>query len=118
VVEDDPYTREALVKSLETLSYQVLAAGDGQEALDICQQAGEQVALVLSDLVMPGMGGIALFGALQERHPAIKLVALSGHPLEDPQDLYRHGVAYWLKKPVSLERLADVLRRALRGTQE
>jgi nitrogen-specific signal transduction histidine kinase/ActR/RegA family two-component response regulator len=118
VVEDDPYTREALVESLASLNYQVLAADNGQEALRVCEEEGDQIALVLSDVVMPEMGGIALFQALRSCAPDIKLVAVSGHPLEEAQDLQSAGVMAWLKKPVGLEELATVLHQALESEPE
>jgi len=113
VAEDDRATREALVESLELLNYQVLAAANGQEALAILERTPE-VALVLSDVVMPRMGGIALLQALRQRGLAARVVLLTGHPLEkELEDLRAQGVVDWLAKPPSLEQLAEVVARVL-----
>jgi CheY-like chemotaxis protein len=103
------------------LRYQVLTASNGREALDVL--AEHPVDLVLSDLVMPDMGGQALVHALRERRIPVRVVLLSGHPLnEELEDLLAQGAATdgplvvdWLRKPINLEQLGEVVQRALRG---
>ncbi|MEE8391814.1 MAG: ATP-binding protein [Anaerolineae bacterium] len=121
VVEDNAATRQALAESLELLDYQVLEASNGQQALTIFEQHTDkashdagQIALVLSDVVMPGMGGIALFHTLREKCPRVQMVLLTGHPMEDElENLRAQGLSGWLLKPPSLEQLAEVVARAL-----
>jgi len=115
VVEDNRATREALVDSLELLDYRGLAAADGREALAVMEQHGDEIALVLSDVVMPRMGGIALLHALRQRGLAVGVVMLTGHPLEERLgELQAQGLADWLPKPPSLERLTETVARALK----
>jgi PAS domain S-box-containing protein len=112
VVEDDPATRSALLDSLELLNYQGMTAVNGREALEILAQHNHDIALVLSDVVMPEMGGIALLHTIRKRGWEINVVLLTGHPLE--QKLERlEGLVAWLQKPPSLEQLADVIARGL-----
>ena len=123
VVEDDAAMREALVDSLELLNYRTLEAANGQEALAILErQACEvsedfqslEVALVLSDVVMPRMGGIALLQALKQSGMTVPVVLLTGHPLDkELEELRAQGMSGWLFKPPSLEQLAKVVARAL-----
>ena len=119
VVEDNAATRQALVDSLGLLNYRTLEAADGQEALAILERqisevSSPEIVLVLSDVVMPGMGGIALFHALRQRNLAVKVVLTTGHPLvEDMERLRTQGLSDWLPKPPSLEQLAEVVARAL-----
>jgi nitrogen-specific signal transduction histidine kinase/ActR/RegA family two-component response regulator len=114
VVEDSVSTRKAIVESLELLNYRVLEATNGQEALEVLEEHGEEIALVLSDVVMPGMGGIALLHALKERGLAVQVVMLTGHPLESElEDLRAQGMIDWLPKPPGLEQLAKMVARAL-----
>ena len=126
VVEDNAATREALVDSLELLNYRVLEAANGREALAIFEQQTSEVsedsrsleerriALVLSDVVMPEMGGQALLHALRQRDPTVKVMLLTGHPLEkELENLQAQGLSGWLLKPPSLEQLAQVLARVL-----
>jgi CheY-like chemotaxis protein len=118
VVEDNPVTRSAFVESLERLDYQVLEAENGQTALELYQQVGSDISLVLSDLVMPGMGGKELARVLQEKDPALPVIFLSGHPLgEMDEEMDEVKVVEWLQKPVDLEDLAQVVGRALIKSQ-
>ncbi len=116
MVEDDPITREALVDSLEVLNYGGLAAANGQQALQICQERGEDIALLLSDVVMPEMGGTALFQLVQQDYPSIRCVAITGHPLDEVIDAQLDDVVAWMQKPISLEQLAEVVERALQAS--
>ncbi len=121
VVEDDPVTRKALAESLEMLNYRVLTASNGEEALvTLAQSQSEDVRLVLSDIVMPDMGGLTLLRALHERDIDVGVVLLTGHPLENELQTLREqrGEASeklldWVLKPLSLEQLAEVVARVL-----
>ncbi|MBN1877146.1 MAG: PAS domain S-box protein, partial [Anaerolineae bacterium] len=114
VVEDNPVTRAAVLESLELLGYRTLEAVNGQEALDIFAKHRDEIALVLSDLVMPEMGGRILTYRLREIAPEMRVVVMSGHPLNQEQAaLHEAGVIAWLQKPPDLEQLAEVLARAL-----
>ena len=106
--------RKALVDSLELLGYRVLEAMNGQRALTMLEQCGEEVRLVVSDVVMPEMGGIALLHALRERKHEIGVVMLTGHMLgRELENLRAQGMIDWLHKPPQLEQLAKVVARAL-----
>jgi two-component system cell cycle sensor histidine kinase/response regulator CckA len=114
VVEDDAILRKVLVESLSTLNYQVLGATNGQEALVMLEQHGDEIDLLLSDMVMPIMGGKALLYALRERGLTIPVVMLTGHPLKkEMEELRAQGLTDWLPKPPELEELAEVITRAL-----
>ncbi len=114
VVEDNPVTRAAVVSALEMLQYRVLEAANGKEALDIVARHGAEIAVVLSDLVMPEMGGKALAATLRQRVPHVRVVVMSGHPLGLEADSLRAaGVIGWVQKPPGLQALAEVLSRAI-----
>jgi two-component system cell cycle sensor histidine kinase/response regulator CckA len=116
VVEDDAATRVALMDTLETLNYRSLGAASGWEAQRILERHWHEIALVLSDVVMPDMGGIALFQTLRQQYPNVPLVLLTGHPLErELEGLRNQGLSDWLPKPPDLERLARVVARALKN---
>jgi two-component system NtrC family sensor kinase len=76
-------------------------------------QHNHDIALVMSDVVMPEMGGIALLHAIRERGWGINVVLLTGHPLEQKLE-HLEGLVAWLQKPPSLEQLADVIARGLK----
>jgi signal transduction histidine kinase/CheY-like chemotaxis protein len=113
VVEDDTAMREALVEMLEMMNYRVLSAGDGKQALAVFGN-GEGIDLVLSDLVMPEMGGVALHGEIKEKYPKVKMVVMTGYPLaEGGKDLLEQGIVAWLQKPLDVEILARTMRQVL-----
>jgi CheY-like chemotaxis protein len=115
VVEDNAAVREAIVGSLGLLNYRTLAAADGAEALDAFEQHAGEIALVVSDTVMPAKGGVALMHALRGKGWTEPIVMMSGHPFRDGDDLTSQGVVARLQKPVSLEQLAQVVAQALRS---
>jgi two-component system cell cycle sensor histidine kinase/response regulator CckA len=118
VVEDETTTRKALVESLEMLNYRVWEARNGRQALEVFEQHAGAIDLVLSDVVMPEMGGKALLYALQERAPGVRVVLLTGHPLgeRELEDLRALGLRGWMLKPLSLEQLARVVAETLSPT--
>ena len=114
LVEDDEATRAAISDTLGSLDYRVLHASNGREALRVYQRKADEIDLVLSDLVMPDMGGRALFHALSEMSQEVNVVLMSGYPLSSETDelLDRPRVA-WLQKPFSTMTIARAVRQAL-----
>jgi len=113
VVEDNPNMRAALVDILEVMDYRVIEAANGREALAALAQQ-EKIDLVLSDLVMPEMGGQALLQAMRDRGLDLPLVVLSGHPLTNEMDaMQAQGLAGWLRKPPDMQELTALLARVL-----
>ncbi|MFN2271223.1 MAG: ATP-binding protein, partial [Anaerolineae bacterium] len=107
VVEDNATMRASLADALEMLNYQVLEANDGQEALSVCEQHAGEIALVLSDWVMPSVDGLELTRALTSLHPELTVLLFTGHPLsQEIKDAVPPNVVGWLLKPPSLEQLA------------
>jgi CheY-like chemotaxis protein len=114
VVEDDDTMRAALIDVLDALDYQVLAAANGMEALVVYEQYADEVSLILSDWVMPSIGGLELVRELAARHAAPKVLMLTGHPLtEEAETSVPVNVVGWIHKPPSIEQLAEAVSRAL-----
>jgi CheY-like chemotaxis protein len=103
VVEDDPITLNAIQDLLEAQEYQVLAANNGNEALQILEHESGTVDLMVSDMVMPEMGGLALYNHVQHRWPKIRTLFVTGHPMGvDRQSLLEEKQITWLQKPFSV----------------
>jgi CheY-like chemotaxis protein len=117
VVEDDLAIQAALAGALEMENYRVLKASNGKEALAIIEQHEGEIPLVLSDWVMPLMGGLELVQEMRQRRPNIKVLMLTGHPLsESTKESAPEGVVGWVQKPPSLEQLMEEVTRALGST--
>ncbi len=111
VVDDERPTREGLARALG-LTYRVLQADSAQAALRILDE--ENVDVVLTDLRMPGMDGMALLRRLLARHPRPAVILLTAYgTIETAVEAVKAGAYDFLAKPVNLDRLEIVLRRAI-----
>ncbi len=114
LVEDDPGVLTALAAGLANQGYHVLTAEDGEDALRVLDENDWHVDLVLSDTIMPRMGGLELLRAVAERAPGIPCILLSGYARDAAVE---GGVlpprVLFLQKPFGLDALLRALRRAL-----
>ncbi len=116
LVEDNEPLREALAEFLRTCHYRVATASSGEEALALLAAGNdEQPALVLSDLVMPRMGGKALLAALRGQGYRMPVIFVSGHPLDESELrlLADQGVGAWLRKPFQMGEMVQAIARCL-----
>ena len=117
LVEDDPRLRAAAERALRRLGYEVATAPDGIRALEQIEEQPEAWDLVLSDLVMPRMGGLELYETLQARGWAIPFLVMSGH---GPEAGAVEGIRYpdFLEKPWTLDSLASGVRAAMEARRD
>jgi len=114
VVEDEPSVLFVVKEMLENLGHRVLSAGSGQEALKVYKQHGEEIALVLTDLVMPGMGGMELYHMLKKLNPEVKVVVMTGYSSEkDIKEFLSQGITAWVQKPLEIAKLARLVKENL-----
>ena len=108
VVDDDSSARESMAEILDAKGYSVLQAENGQKALDVLKKTPHFPCLVLLDLAMPVMDGREFLEHRAEdpilRH--IPVVVVSGNTRSDEP---LEGVVVYLRKPVSVDRLIDVI---------
>jgi CheY-like chemotaxis protein len=91
----------------------VAEAANGQAALALLEAPAAQIDLILSDVVMPEMGGVALVHALRAQGSAVPVILLSGHPLDKVfAALKEQGVACFTKPP-DLKQLAETIAQTL-----
>jgi PAS domain S-box-containing protein len=116
VVEDETQVRNLLRSQLSAEGYQVLAASDGLEAMELAARHGASIGLLLSDVVMPRMGGAQLARAFQKRYPGTPVVYMSGYAgggMESRAEIER--AAAFVQKPWELPELISTLRRVLQN---
>jgi len=116
VVEDEPALVDIFRRSLEWEGYSVLTAEHGREALSVLQDHGPRIDLLLSDIVMPGMGGRELVWQIRERYPHIRVILASGYTdAEGALQMMEDDTVDFIEKPVDLQlllqRVAEVLGR-------
>ena len=116
VVEDEKNIREGLGRSLEMDGYNILLAGDGKEGLELINI--NEIDLVISDLKMPEMSGEELLKKITASNPTVPVIILTGHgTIESAVNAMRDGAFDFLTKPVNLDRLSLLVKRALSSRQ-
>lgn len=112
-VDDDPDILKLLGMRLKAAGYQVVEAKSGEEALT--QIAVSRPVLVISDLRMPGMDGMALFEAIQQTDPALPVIMLTAHgSIPEAVEATQRGVFGFLTKPFDSKLLLQQVEAALR----
>jgi signal transduction histidine kinase len=116
VVEDEAGVRALVIRLLQDLGYRLLQAQSGPHALGVWRQHGDEVDLLITDVVMPdGMNGVDLADRLRRGRPQLKVIYTSGYLADlSREDILRHADAF-IAKPFSLVELAKLIRRTLDG---
>jgi PAS domain S-box-containing protein len=114
VVDDEESIREITRGTLETFGYRVMTASDGTEALAIYADRKNEIAVVLTDMIMPFMDGPATIRALQRMNPEVKIIAASGLGTgQRAGEGTLEGVSVFLNKPYTAEKLLKTLAHVL-----
>ena len=114
VVEDDPGLRFLLERVLVGAGYDVVAASDPEEALELVEKAGGHLSLLVSDMSMPHMSGSTLAGRLAKMVPGLRTLFISGYPestFRESTDTLDH-VSY-LQKPFTPNKLREKVAAVL-----
>ncbi|MFQ5817672.1 MAG: response regulator, partial [Terriglobia bacterium] len=114
VVEDEEPVRKVVREFLESMGYSVLEARDGGEAMQIAGGHPGPIHLLVTDVVMPGMGGPELARGLKPLRPDLKVLYMSGYPdnARGQHGAFERGAAV-LHKPFTLDELARKVRDVL-----
>jgi two-component system cell cycle sensor histidine kinase/response regulator CckA len=115
LVEDEELIRRLLERVLENAEYEVLVAANGATALRLMERRAGELALLLTDLVMPGMNGLELARAARELQPDLPVLCMSGYSEETLRD--RGGdddEVDFIEKPFAPGELTDRIASLLR----
>jgi DNA-binding NtrC family response regulator len=111
VVDDERTAREMLRNVLEMQGYQVFAAADGHEALNLLDK--HRVDIVISDLVMPQMGGLELFTKIKEKFPETIFIIMTGHgSIQNAVECVKQGIYTYITKPIDYDEMLHHLHLA------
>jgi len=111
LAEDEEIVRDLTTQILKNAGYDVLAAGDGDEALVLYEEHRDDIDGVVTDIVMPGLGGRGLARQIREHDAELPIVFISGHHEETPETLQLGTGAALLQKPFSVDALVDAIGR-------
>ena len=112
VVEDEPMVRTVAERALTRHGYTVITANNGEEALDVINR-GEEITLLISDVVMPGMDGPTMVRIARETRPELPILFMSGYAEEQLRKSIDIDKVAFLPKPFSVQELAEAARKAL-----
>jgi len=112
LVEDEPMVRAVAERALTRHGYSVITADNGEAALEVIGR-GEEIDLLISDVVMPGMDGPTMVDEARKQRPDLKILFMSGYAEEQLRDSIGVDNAHFLPKPFSVQELAEAAKRAL-----
>ena len=115
LVEDEADVRTLICEFLKGAGYQVLTAVDGEDGLDIAHKFGDEIDVLVTDVVMPRMRGPELAKQLKRRRPGLKVVYMSGYTEEFSEGQSALEGASFLQKPFSRDALLRQIHDALKG---
>lgn len=114
IVEDEHMVRRLTKQILESYNYNVIEAENGEEALEVCEIIGNEIDLLLSDIVMPKMGGYELAKILLEDYPQMKILFTSGYTEESIiKNHFSDAKTNFIHKPYDPDTLALKVREIL-----
>ena len=112
LVEDEPTVRAVAERALTRHGYRVITADNGEEALEVLAR-GEEIDLLLSDVVMPGMDGPTVVREARKSRPELKILFMSGYAEEQLRNSIDVDNVNFLPKPFSVQELAEAAKRTL-----
>src|SRR5208283_516309 len=116
VVDDDEVVRWSYHRSLQSVSCNVAAASDGEEALQTMEQ--NPVDVVLLDMRMPGQDGLSVLRAIKQKWPESEVVIITGYPtVASAKEAVRLGAYDYVAKPVGPQEVINVTDRAITRKQ-
>jgi CheY-like chemotaxis protein len=114
LVDNEEDLRNATCEYLESCGYRVLTAGDGKEAIEICNRYAGPISLLISDIVMPRLSGRGLVDHVRKTRPGTNVLIISGYGADA---VWRNGIALdpscFLQKPFTFQALSAQIRAVL-----
>ncbi|MFQ5568673.1 MAG: response regulator [Rhodothermales bacterium] len=113
VVDDEPFILDTAQETLERAGYRVLSAPNGEKALALFAKHEDEIAAVVTDLVMPEMGGVETIRFLRQQQSNLPIIATSGMADSRTQEALAAGASLFLAKPFTAEMLYAALDELL-----
>lgn len=118
LVEDEAATRDAVERSLVRAGYKVLLAANGLEALKIANSNPKGIDLVLTDSMMPEMGGLELVSRLRKTRPDMSVLMMSGYTEQATAERFGLTALPFIEKPFASADLLTAIQRVLHGEED
>ncbi|MBI9075773.1 MAG: response regulator [Desulfatibacillum sp.] len=116
LVDDEESVRSVGEEMLTSLGYTVYSAGSGKQAVEMLKTRLDEIDVLILDLVMPGLSGVATFDLVQKLNPKVKVLLSSGFDEKDASvDLLRRGCMGFIQKPFSINFLSEVIHNIMKA---
>ena len=114
LVDDERSVLDVSKAMIGSLGYKVYTAGSGRDAIAFYMEKGDEIDLVILDMVMPGMSGGETFDALRKIDPDVRVMLSSGYSITgQAQEILDRGCKGFIQKPFRLEMLSNKVREIL-----
>ncbi len=113
IVDDEPHIQEMLARNFKFEGYDVMTAGNGEEALEILKK--NRIEVVISDIKMPVMDGIELLKRIRKDYQMVQVIIITGYvTMTNLLDALRHGAHTCIFKPITdLQELEDAVKNCV-----
>ena len=114
LIDDEPYLAKSTSRLLRSMGFGVLVASGGEEAVEICRVRGDDIDVVLLDLVLRGMTSVEALRQMRSLHPGMRVILTSGYSKQESlHNFAGMPLDGFLMKPFGYEDLESALRAAL-----
>lgn len=114
VVDDEPFLRDLAKDMLSKNGYTILTAGSGEDGLSIYADHKSAIAVIILDLIMPGMGGKQCMAEILKLDPAAKILISSGYTMDDPRrDATLSKARGYIPKPYNFREMLRTIREVI-----
>ena len=114
LVDDEEMVLDAGAKLLEKMGYNVFEAQAGRKAVEIYKENKDDIDMVILDMIMPEMGGGAVYDLMKEINPEVKILLSSGYSINSQaKDILRRGCDGFIQKPFNMEELSGKLSQLM-----
>ncbi len=114
LVDDEEMILEVGKAMLEKLGYRVVIANGGEQAIDTVKNGGDEIDLVILDMIMPGVEGSKAFDLIRQNKPAMPVLLSSGYSLNGQANgIMQRGCNGFIQKPFNISNLSQIVRKIL-----
>ena len=117
IVEDNEYARKLVVEMVKQFGYTTIETDSPHRAIELFKKQKASIDLILSDIVMPDGGGLAMVNKIRKLNPDIKVIFMSGYAedeiVHDQVFEIQKSCTEFIKKPFTLEEIGSLLRQQL-----
>ena len=114
VIDDDDVLRDLMQSMLMRMDYNVLTASSGDTAVQVSKTSGVKIDAAILDLFLPDVRGDKICPEIQENHPELKIILMSGYGLQDT-DFLNVTTNGFIQKPCSYQELEETLNKVFAG---